>query len=128
MNWKVAIAMGAGLLGGAAFVQALHAQAKGPILYVVDISEINDAEAFKAVGARSNQSAGTRITNLGGKYVVRTDKITAIDGPAPPKRMIVIAFDSMEKAQAFHNDPSQKEIDSIRNKTTKSRSFFVEGM
>jgi hypothetical protein len=37
--------------------------------------------------------------------------------------MIIIAFDSMEKAKAFQNDPSQKDIDANRMKNTKSRVF-----
>ena len=63
----------------------------------------------------------------GGRYITCTDKITALDG-TPPKRFIVIAFDSTEKAQAFNNSAAQKEINDARYKFTKSRSFIVEGM
>ena len=42
--------------------------------------------------------------------------------------MIVIAFDSLEKAKAFNEIPSQKEINTNRAKNTKSRSFIVQGM
>jgi uncharacterized protein (DUF1330 family) len=58
---------------------------------------------------------------------MRTGKITAIDG-TPPKRFVVIAFDSMEKAQAWDNSPAQKEVNATRVKTTKSRVFIVDGM
>jgi hypothetical protein len=38
------------------------------------------SRAFLAVSGRSNQAAGDRVKALGGRYVARTDSITAIDG------------------------------------------------
>jgi uncharacterized protein (DUF1330 family) len=126
-QYTVALALLAGVgLGGAA-IQGLHAQAKPPVYAVVDISEITDPEGFKALGQRSNEAATAVFKELGGRYIARTDKITALDGTAP-KRFVVIAFDSAEKAQAWNNSPAQKEVNAIRVKTTKSRVFIVEGM
>jgi uncharacterized protein (DUF1330 family) len=119
------LAMLASATLGAAAIQGLHAQAKPPVYAVVDISEIPDPEGFKAVTQRP--AASTETVKQGGRYIARTDKITALDG-TPPKRFIVIAFDSLEKAQAWNSSPGQAEINAIRAKTTKSRSFVVEGM
>ena len=126
IQYTVALAMLAGVgLGGAA-IQGLHAQAKPPVLIVTDIIEVTNPEGFKAVTQRAAGSAEA-LKQVGGRYIARTDKITAIDGN-PPKRLIIYAFDSAEKAQAFSNATSQKEINEIRKNNTKSRSFFVEGM
>ncbi len=125
-HYTVGLAMLAGFGLGAVAVQGLHAQAKPPAIVVVDISDVTDPDGFKAITQRSN--ANTTVTaQMGGRYITRTDKITALDGPAP-KRFIIIHFDSAEKAQAWHNSPDQKKVDEIRAKTTKSRSFLVEGM
>ena len=122
------LAMLAGGAIGAAAVNGLSAQGKPPGAYaVVDISEITDPEGFKALGQRTNEAAAANFKDLGGRYIVRTDKITALDGTAP-KRFVVIAFDSAEKAQAWNNSPAQKDVNAIRAKTTKSRVFIVEGM
>lgn len=67
------------------------------------------------------------IRDFGGRYVAATEKITALDGIAP-KRFIVVAFDSPEKALAWFNSPRLKEATAMRVKATKSRSFFFEGM
>ena len=64
---------------------------------------------------------------LGGRYVMRTENITALDG-TPPKRFVVIQFDSVEKAKAWNATPQLAEINAIRAKAAKSRSFVVEGM
>ncbi len=124
-QYTVALAMLAGIGVGAIAVQGLHAQAKPPAIVVVDIDDITDPEGFKAVTQRPTASTATVMQ--GGRYIARSDKITAFDGTAP-KRSIIIAFESAEKAQAWKNSPDQKKIDEIRSKTTKSRSFMVEGM
>jgi uncharacterized protein (DUF1330 family) len=127
MNQRIALGLAtlAGVAIGATAIQSLHAQAKPQAIAVVDIGEITDPEGFKVVTQRP--TAATETVKQGGRYITRTDKITALDGTAP-KRFIIIAFDSLEKAQAWNNSPAQKEINAIRAKTTKSRSFIVEGM
>jgi uncharacterized protein (DUF1330 family) len=128
MNQRITIALS--LLAGAAFgataIQGLHAQAKPGALVVVDISELTDPEGFKGI-LSSPQTAPAGLAAQGGHYVVRTDKITAFDGTAP-KRFVVIGFDSVEKAQAWNNSAPQAEINALRAKTTKSRSFVVESV
>jgi uncharacterized protein (DUF1330 family) len=107
MNQRVALglAMLAGVAIGATAIQSLHAQAKPQAIAVVDIGEITDPEGFKVVTQRP--TATTDTVKQGGRYITRTDKITALDGTAP-KRFIIIAFDSVEKAQAWNNSPGQK--------------------
>jgi len=124
-NYKLALTLLAGVALGAAATRVLHAQAKPPGIVVVDISEITDPEGFKAVTQRPTASTATVMQ--GGRYIARTANVTALDGPAP-QRSIIIAFDSVEKAQAWYNSPEQKKITEIRMKTTKSRSFIAEGM
>jgi uncharacterized protein (DUF1330 family) len=124
---KTVLVLVSGIVIGGAAVQGLHAQATPPSLVVTDISEITDPEGFKVVSQRPQAEAAARIQQAGGRYIARTEKVTALDG-TPPKRMIIIAFDSLEKAQAFNNSQGQKEINAIRAKTTKSRSFIIEGM
>jgi uncharacterized protein (DUF1330 family) len=75
----------------------------------------------------SAQAAGRQQLNFRAHYVVRTDKITAFDGTAP-KRFVVIGFDSVEKAEAWNNSAAQAAINALRAKTTKSRSFVVESL
>jgi uncharacterized protein (DUF1330 family) len=44
------------------------------------------------------------------------------------QRFVLIAFDSAEKAQSWHNSATQKEVDAARLKSTDSLSFVVEGI
>jgi uncharacterized protein (DUF1330 family) len=118
--------MVAGAALGVTALQGLHAQAGKPGYAVVDISEITDPEAFKAI-TNSPTTTPTGMAALGGRYVMRTENISALDG-TPPKRFVVIQFDSVEKAKAWNATPQLAEINAIRAKASKSRSFVVEGM
>jgi uncharacterized protein (DUF1330 family) len=113
------------VFGGVVAVNGLHAQSKAPEAYaVVDISEMIDANLFKE--QLLPKVAPASLAPFGGHYLMRTENITNLDG-TPPKRFVVIAFDSMDKAKAWSSSPSQKEVDAIRMKATKSRQFLVEG-
>jgi uncharacterized protein (DUF1330 family) len=124
-NYKVAIALIAGAAIGGVATQGLHAQMKPPAYVVIPILKINDAAAFKA-GVVDRPNAAANIKAAGGEWLIRSNKFTKLDGN-PPERLIVLKFDSIEKAQAFENTPAQKEVNAIREKTTNSLSFIVEG-
>jgi uncharacterized protein (DUF1330 family) len=123
-NHKLAIALVAGVAVGGAVIPGLRAQSTPPVYVVVDIGDITDPEGFKAIPPKSGPET---LTPFGGKYIIRTDKITALDG-TPPKRFVVIAFDNVEQAKAWKASAPTKEVDAIRGKTTKSSQFLVSGM
>ena len=123
-NYKVAVALVAGVAVGGAAIQGLHAQAKPPAYVVIPILKINDAAGFKA--GVLDKATGAAMTAAGGRYVIRSQNFISLDGN-PPERLVIIAFDSVEQAQAFENTPAQKEITAARIKTTNSLSFIVEG-
>jgi uncharacterized protein (DUF1330 family) len=121
--FALGLAMLVGAAGGAAAVSGLNAQTKAPGAYaVIDISEVTNPETFKALLAK----AEAPVLAAGGNFVIRSEKITARDGVAPA-RFVVIAFDSMEKAKLWDRLPAQKEIDDMRAKSAKARSFIVDG-
>jgi uncharacterized protein (DUF1330 family) len=128
MNRSIALglAMLAGGAIGATAVNGLQAQGKAPGAYaVVEIDAITDPDGFKVVTQRP--AASTATVMQGGRYIARTNKITALDG-TPPQRYVLIAFDSVQKAQDWNNSADQQKINAIRDKTTKSRVFIVESM
>jgi uncharacterized protein (DUF1330 family) len=125
-KYKVAVALVAGASIGGAAIQALHAQAKPPAYVVIPILKINDAAAFKAGVLDKGSASAAEIKAEGGHYIIRSQNFTRLDGN-PPERLIVIAFDSIEKAQAWANSATAKEVNAARIKSTNSLSFIVEG-
>ena len=122
-RYTVALAMAAGAALGAISVGGLYAQGKTPGAYVViDISEIKNPDLFKTLIPK----AGPSMAPYGAYNVIRTEKIEALEG-TPPKRFVVIAFDSAAKAKEWNASAATKEIIAIRQKSTTSRAFIVDG-
>jgi uncharacterized protein (DUF1330 family) len=69
----------------------------------------------------------TSVTSAGGQYIVRTDKVTPLQG-TPPLRAVVIAFDTVDKAKAWYTSPAQKEVNALADRSQKGRWFIAEGM
>jgi uncharacterized protein (DUF1330 family) len=123
-KWAIAVLSCAAL--GTTAINVLYAQNKSLGAYViVDISEVTNPDGFKQLFPK----APPAVAAFNGQFVTRTEKITALDG-TPPKRFVIIGFESVEKAKAWDASAAQKEVNDIRMKNTKSRSFVVavEGM
>jgi uncharacterized protein (DUF1330 family) len=120
-NQKFAIALATAVALSAFGVKGLSAQSPPPTYFIVDFSEITDPEGFKALAAKATPEI---LAGFGGKYMVRSQNITAVEGVAP-KRLVIIAFDTPEHAKAWAEQPDPR---AIRAKTTKSRSFLVQGL
>ena len=119
----LALAMFAGVAIGATAINRLNAQGTPGAYAVADISEISDPQAFKKV----IDEAPAVIAASGGRFIIRTENITALDG-TPPKRFAVIAFDNVEKARSWYNSPASKALLDIQKRATKTRFFIVQGM
>jgi uncharacterized protein (DUF1330 family) len=121
-QYALALALLSGFGLGAFAVGGLHAQGTAAGAYaIVDITQINDPDTFKTLLPKEAQA----VAAFGGRFVTRTNYITALDGVAP-LRFVIIAFDSVGKAQNWNDSAAQTEINAIRTKSTQSRSFIVE--
>jgi len=123
-RYTVALSICAGVAVGAAAVQALHAQAKPPAYVVAEIDVTNPEPYEKEYVPR----AAKAITDGGGKYIVRGGKTAAIYGEPPQPRIAVMAFESMEKAQAAFNSSAYKEAKKVGDKYANFRIYAVEGL
>lgn len=123
MRTMVFVAALAGVAVGAAGVQLLHAQAKPPA-YVVGEIDIANLEAFeKAYVANASEA----IRDGGGKYLVVGGRSVALYGE-PPKRIAIMAFESLDKAEAAFASPTYKAAKREGDKYAKFRIYAVEGV
>jgi uncharacterized protein (DUF1330 family) len=116
----------AAVVMGAIALKGPHAQApsasKLPAFYISEF-EVTDPEGLKPYSAR----VASTFEPFGGRYIVRGGTIAPLEGEAPKGRIVIIAFESMEKAQAWYDSPAYQELKPIRHKAAKSRVFIVEG-
>jgi uncharacterized protein (DUF1330 family) len=126
-NFKLMLVALVGVVIGAAGIEMLSAQSvsptKTPPAYLIAEIEVIDPDGYKTY----QDGVSSVLAASGGRFVVRGGKTVALDGP-PPKRIVVIGFDSIEKAQAFRNSKVYNEFVPIRDKSSKFRLFAVEGV
>ena len=122
-NPKLMLAVLVGALIGAAGTAVIHAQ-QAKILPGDAVAEVDvtDPATFQKY---AEKAPGT-IAASGGHYIIRGGKSVSIEGE-PPKRFVVIQFDSVEKAKAWEDSPAYDAIKPIRHSSAKSRVFIIEG-
>jgi uncharacterized protein (DUF1330 family) len=123
-NHKLALAVLVGIAIGIAGATAIHArQVKAPPAYVIAEVDVQDPTTFQKY---STQVPGT-LQPFNGHFLVRGGKIQAVEGEIP-KRFVIIAFESVEKAQGWEDSPAYEAIKPIRHSSAKSRVFIAEGI
>ena len=119
----VAVSVLVGTLLDAAGVQALHAQAKPPAFVIGEI-DVRDAEVF---AKEYLPTASKTIRDGGGKYIVGGGKSVSFYGE-PPKRIAIMVFESLEKAEATFNSEAYKTAKAAGDKVATFRIYAVEGI
>jgi uncharacterized protein (DUF1330 family) len=101
-----------------------HAQTKTSAAYwVTETLEVMDAAAF----ANAIKAVPPIVQAHGGHYIVLGGKILPGVG-SPPSRITIIAFDSLEKAQEWYNDPAAVAARTEAQKFAKVRDYTVQGV
>lgn len=122
-KYAVALSLLTGCALGGTVIQTLHAQAKPHAFFVADISEMNNAAAFKAAAEKT----GAIFDAAGGKRFVRTDNVISLHGDAP-KRYAIVRFENMDAAKAWASRSDIKAVWQELDKASKERRFLVEGL
>ena len=124
VNYKLVLALLIGTVIGVAGARVIRAQqAKTLPAYVIAEVDVTDAATFKQY---SDKAPGT-MAPFNGRYIIRGGKTLSLEGDAP-KRFVVIAFESMEKAKGWEDSPAYEAIKPIRHSSAKSRVFIAEGL
>ncbi len=117
------LSMLAGYLLGAISVSGLQAHKRPPSAYaLIEVGDITDPTGLEANFQKMRAVSET----FGGQTIAEARNIIGRD-MVPPTRLAVIAFDSMEDAEAWSRSAAQGELDRAREKSAKGRSFMVDG-
>jgi len=120
------LAVLAGISIGAMGSSAMGAQqVQAPPAYVVAEVEVTDRAAFQKYADKVAET----MAPFNGQYhyLVRGGKPQALEGQ-PPKSIVIIAFDSAEKALGWYNSPAYNAIKPIRQGASVSRLYLAEGL
>jgi uncharacterized protein (DUF1330 family) len=121
----LALVLLTGILIGDAGARLIHAQqTKTPPAYVIAEVEVTDPTTLQKYGEKAPQI----VASFNGHYVVRGGKTVALEGEPPKGYVVVIGFDSLEKARAWYDSPAYAAIRPFRQNSTRSRIFLAEGV
>ena len=125
MNKRVAYVASllAAVAVGALGSHVLHAQAKAPA-YVIGEIDIRDEAPFDKEYV---PPAAKAVVDGGGKYIVRGGRSVSLYGE-PPKRIAIMAFESLEKAEAAFRSPAYTNAKKFGDKYASFRIYAIEGL
>lgn len=106
-------------------LQSARAQTEtgnSPAFYVSEF-EVTDPEGIRPYSA----AVESTFAPFGGRYVVRGGQVTSLEGEAT-KRIITIAFPSVDQARAWYESSAYQAIRPIRHQSAKSKVYIVEGL
>ncbi len=94
-----------------------------PAYLIADIT-VHDPVAFEEY----RKLVPATVAAYGGRYLVRGGKTEVLEGGWSPKRLIILEFPSMARAQEWYNSPEYKEkVMPLRLKASTGNAIFVEG-
>jgi uncharacterized protein (DUF1330 family) len=121
---RIALAVIVGFALGAVAVQGLHAQAKPPVYYIAEV-DVTDLDGYMKEYA---PKAAASAKAFGGRSLAAGQEVTAIEGVAPKRRVVIVLWDSLEQLQAWRNSAQYKEDRKIGDKYATVRACAVEGL
>jgi uncharacterized protein (DUF1330 family) len=92
--------------------------------YVIVEIEILDPVGYEEY---KKQAAAT-VHAHGGKYLVRGGNAEVLEGNWKPKRIVILEFESTERAKEWLNCEEYREPRKLRHETAKTNMLVLEGV
>src|SRR5512136_121411 len=90
---------------------------------------IVDIEVTDPVGYEDYKKlAPATVALYGGKYIARGGRTETLEGDWSPKRLVILEFESVERAKAWLNSPEYREPRRMRQRTTHTNMVVIEGV
>ena len=91
--------------------------------YVIVEIEVTDPVGYEEY----KQLAGATVAKYGGKYIVRGGATETLEGEWHPKRIVILEFESVQRAKEWLNCPQYREPRKMRHRTARTNMVVVEG-
>ena len=91
--------------------------------YLISTIEITDPAAYEGY----RKLVGSVLQKHGGKFLARGGKIDYLEGDWKPTRVVIVEFESMEKARAFSDSPEYAPAKAARHRASISSVLVVDG-
>ena len=85
-----------------------------------------DEEKNKEDYLKYIQAVKPIVNKYHGRYLVRSEKITALSAAWKPNRVIIIEFDTREQLERCFSSEEYRQIASFRENSVDSRAIIIE--
>ena len=92
--------------------------------YIIAEVEVTDPGTF----AEYRERVPPTIEAFGGRYVARGGAVGGLEGDWQPKRIVIIEFDDMERARAWHGSDLYAPAKALREASSNTRMIVVDGI
>jgi uncharacterized protein (DUF1330 family) len=90
---------------------------------IVDIDVINPKEYQDYI-----KKAPATIEAYEGKYLARGGRTELLEGNWVPKRLVILEFESLEKAKEWLESPEYQPARQMRHRTARTNMVVIEGV
>ena len=94
-----------------------------PAYVIVDV-QIEDPVVYEEYKSLTPAS----IAAYGGRFVVRGGAAETLEGDWRPGRLVVLEFDTLERAKEWWSSPEYARPKALRQKSATTRMIVVEGV
>ena len=67
------------------------------------------------------------VAAYGGTYLVRGVSGEVLEGVWTPKRLVILEFESMERAKSWYHSPEYADLKKLRQSASKGNLIFAQG-
>ena len=92
--------------------------------YVIVDVEVTDPQGY----AEYKLLAPAAVEQYGGKYLARGGSTETLEGDWQASRLVILEFESVERAKAWLDSPEYAPARAMRQKYARSRMVVVEGL
>lgn len=91
--------------------------------YVIAEVTVTDPQGFEEY----RRMVSPTIAQYGGRYVVRGGKTETLEGDWQPTRLVVLEFESAERARQWWASEEYRPAKALRQRTARTKLVIVEG-
>ncbi len=91
--------------------------------YLVGDIEVTDPDTYTRYAAGVPET----VVAYGGTYLIRGASGEVLEGVWTPKRLVVLEFESIERAKSWYNSPEYADLKKLRQSASKGNLIFAQG-
>jgi len=90
------------------------------VVFDIDIHDVDAYQAYRRLGAPT-------VAEYGGRFLVRGVEVETLEGEWSPKRVVVLEFESAERARAWYRSEGYQAAKLLREPAARTTGILAEG-